>query len=178
MDDDPLLSRRRALGAALPSDLGAGAASLQHQREGDEITPEHEAEARRLHTMLEVAFLAAAADGEFSDDEIHNLSANLSAWLQSELSGEFLAGVFGDLAEQLDKDGIDGRLAHAAAALDAESRRVAYKLACVTVLCDLDVRDEELDVLGHIATAFAIPEEEGQAIFDELDATVTALARA
>lgn len=176
--EDQKQARLRILGSALPSDLGAAGPALQQQQDGGEITAEHEAEAVRLHTMLEVAFLAAAADGEFSDDEIRNLSANLQSWLQADLTADFLADVFTDLADILAEHGFDARLATAAAALDEESRRVAYKLACVTVLCDLDVRDEELDVLGRIATAFGIPEAEGQATFDELDATVTALASA
>ena len=93
MDASQHEARLRILGSALPSDLGAGAAALRQHEDGEEITPEHEAEAIRLHTMLEVAFLAAAADGEFSEDEIRNLSANLQAWLQSELSAEFLGEV-------------------------------------------------------------------------------------
>jgi hypothetical protein len=174
MDDATHQARLRTLGAALPTDLGAAAPALQQRHDGEEITAEHEAEAIRLHTMLEVA---AAADGELADDEIHNLSANLQAWLQSDLSAEFLTDVFEDLADTLIEHGFEARLQVAAKALDAESRRVAYKLACVTVLCDLEVRDEELDVLGRIATAFEIPEAEGQATFDELDATVTALVQ-
>jgi|GEM_PF-2465835 len=178
MDASQQQARLKILGNALPSDLGSAAPALQQRHDGEAITPEHESEAVRLHTMLEVAFLAAAADGEFSEDEIRNLSANLQSWLQTDLDGEFLADVFGDLGEQLAAEGFAARLAAAAALLDTESRRVAYKLACVTVLCDLEVRDEELDVLGRIATAFDIPEAEGQATFDELDATVTALAQA
>ena len=60
-------------------------------------------------------------------------------------------------------------VAKAAAALDPDSRRAAYILACVTVLCDLEVHDEELLVLGKIADAFEIPEAEAQATFDEIE---------
>ncbi len=171
-------ARLRILGTALPADLGAGGPALQQRRASQPIEAIHEADATRLHTMLEVAFLAAAADGEFSEDEIRNLSANLQAWVGAELDAAFFGAVFADLAAQVGAQGFDARLAAAAAALDPESRRVAYKLACVTVLCDLEVRDEELAVLSRIATAFDIPQDEGQATFDELDATVTALAQA
>ncbi len=154
---DTLDERRRVLGEALPDDLAT--------------------EAARLHTMLEVAFLAAAADGKLSDDEIRNLTANLMVWLESELDDEFFVATFAELAGLLAEHGFAARLAHAAARLDPTSREVAYKLACVTALCDLEVHDDELLVLGKIADAFEIPEAEAQAILDELSDTVDALAK-
>jgi hypothetical protein len=71
--------------------------------------------------------------------------------------------------------GACGRLAYAASQLDAESRQSAYVLACVTVLCDLEVHDDELLVLGKIADAFEIPEAQAQKTFDEIEDTVDAL---
>jgi hypothetical protein len=153
MGTNGALERSRILGAMLPEDL---------------------AESARLHTMLEVAFLAAAADGQLADAEIEHLVANLQAWLGAQLETSFLEQLFDDLGEQLAAQGAHARLAAAAAALDQESRRVAYRLACVTALCDLDVHDDELRFLGTIADAFAIPSDDAQAIFDELDDAVTA----
>jgi hypothetical protein len=149
--------RSRILGSHLPADLGADAA--------------------RLETMLEVAFLAAASDGELAEVEIDQLVANLQAWIQAELEAEKLVAMFDDFGDKLAADGAGARLAAAAKLLDAESRRAAYQLACVTALCDLDVRDEELSFLGTIADAFGIPSDEAQATFDELDDAVMALAK-
>jgi hypothetical protein len=149
--------RSRILGSHLPADLGADAA--------------------RLETMLEVAFLAAASDGELADVEIDQLVANLQAWIQGELEAEKLVAMFDDFGDKLATDGAGARLAAAAKLLDEPSRRAAYQLACVTALCDLDVRDEELAFLGTIADAFGIPSDEAQATFDELDDAVMALAR-
>ncbi|MBZ0231163.1 MAG: tellurite resistance TerB family protein [Deltaproteobacteria bacterium] len=151
-------SKRRILGERVPDGIAA--------------------EAQRLHTMLEVAFLAAAADGKLADDEIRNLTANLQAWLHADLDQDFYVSTFGELADLLAEQGFAARLAHAAAQLDAESRRTAYILACVTVLCDLEVHDDELLVLGKIADAFEIPEAEAQATFDEIEDTVDALVSA
>ncbi|MBE7450183.1 MAG: hypothetical protein HS111_15165 [Kofleriaceae bacterium] len=150
-------TRRRALGERLPDDLAVEAA-------------------RRRHTLLEVAFLTAAADGHLADDEIRNLTANLQAWLHADLDDDFFVETFANLAQLLAQQGAAARLAHAAALLDDESRRVAYTLACVTALCDLEVHDAELAFLGTIADAFAIPEAEAQAMFDELEDGVDALA--
>lgn len=151
--------RASILGAALAPDLD-----------------EADLEAARLHTLLEVAFLVAAADGELSEPEIQHLSGNLQSWLGAELAPAFLIELFEHLAKQLAMDGATARLAAAAAALDDESRRVAYKLACVTALCDLEVHDDELGFLGQIAGAFGIPLEEAQSTFDELDELVTSVA--
>ncbi len=133
-------------------------------------------ESARLHTLLEVACLAAAADGELAEAEIHTLVGNLQAWLGEELDSEFVVKLFAHLAEQRGREGTGARLVAAAASLDAESRRIAYKLACITTLCDHEVHDDELGFLGTIADAFEIPEAEAQATFDELDDAVSALA--
>lgn len=162
----------------MPTDLGTAAAALVVSERDGELTAEAEAEALRLHTLLEVAFLAAAADGKLAEAEIHNLAANLQAWLNAEIEPAFLVEIFDDLAGQLIAEGFAARLAAAAALLDLDSRLVAYKLACVTALVDLEVHDDELGVLGKIADAFGIPEDAAQAIFDELDDTVSSLAGA
>lgn len=158
--------RSRVLGGALPAGLGAGAAALRAH-------DDHDPEAARLHALLEVAYLAAAADGELADAEIHYLAGNLQAWLGGELESAFLVDLFGHLAAQRSADGVDARLAAAAAVLDDEARRVAYQLACVTALCDLEVHDDELGFLGRIADAFGIPSDEAQAVFDQLDEAIT-----
>jgi hypothetical protein len=142
---------------------------------GEKVPDGIAAEASRLHSILEVAFLAAAADGKLADDEIRNLTANLQAWLEADLEADFFVATFAELAGLLAGEGQAARLAKAAAALDADSRRAAYVLACVTVLCDLEVHDDELLVLGKIADAFEIPEAEAQATFDEIEDTVDAL---
>ena len=145
--------KSRVLGAMLPHDLG---------------------ESARLQTMLEVAFLAAACDGELADPEIEHLVANLQSWIGKQLEADFLEDLFDQFAGHLSAEGAHARLTSASRALDQESRRVAYRLACVTALCDLDVRDEELRFLGTIADTFEIPPEQAQQIFDELDDAVTA----
>src|SRR5215471_1149687 len=95
--------RSRILGSHLPADLGADAA--------------------RLQTMLEVAFLAAASDGELADVEIDQLVANLQAWIQTEMDAEKLVALFDDLGDKLASEGAPARLAAAAAVLDPPSRQ-------------------------------------------------------
>ncbi len=156
MDSTQRQERRRILGTTLPPTLAA--------------------DTKRLHTLVEVAFLAAAADGELAEAEIELLVANLESWLGGALDPGVLVGLFDHLTTQLANDGAAARLVAAAANLDADGRRVAYKLACITSLCDLEVHDDELGFLGTIADAFAIPADEAQATFDELDDVVSAMA--
>jgi tellurite resistance protein len=168
MDDLARQTRSATLGRTLPADLGAGAATLKATHDAPT-----DPEAARLHALLEVAYLAASADDQLADQEIDHLVANLQSWLGAELEPAFLVELFEHLAKQLAADGFQGRLTATAAALDPDSRRVAYKLACVTALCDHEVHDDELKFLGGIADAFEIPAAEAQEICDALDEALT-----
>jgi tellurite resistance protein len=160
--------RSSALSGELPNDLGAGASALKANASSDP-------QAARLHAMLEVAYLTASADDQVSDEEIQHLVANVQAWVGSSLDPAFLADLFGHLGAELAREGFQARLKAVAKVLDEPSRRDAYKLACVTALCDNEVHDDELKILGGIADVFGIPAAEAQATFDKLDAALTAL---
>jgi hypothetical protein len=149
--------RSRALGSTLPAGLGS------------------DPEAARLHALLEVAYLAASADGKLADEEIQLLVANLQLWLGENLDAKFLLKLFDHLGEQLAVQGAQTRVDFLAAQLDADSRLVAYRLACVTALCDQELHDEELRFLEGIVHAFGIPNAEAQAIFDSLDEALSAM---
>ena len=167
MEDTQRQVRSRTLGKTLPAGLGAGANVVDNTSD--------DPQAATLLALLEVAYLAASADDKLTDQEIDHLVANLQSWLDAKLEPAFLVQMFEHLAQQLATDGFQGRLKATAAILDPEARRVAYKLACVTALCDHDVADDELKFLGGIADAFGIPAAEAQGIFDSLDEALTAV---
>lgn len=154
------------------------ASAMQERRRilGTTLSPHLADDTARLHSLVEVAFLAAASDGELGDAEIELLVANLESWLGASLEPGFLVKLFEHLAKQLAADGLDARLAAVAEVLDDDGRRAGYQLACVTTLCDLEVHDSELGFLGTIADAFRIPQEEAQRTFDELDEIVSLMA--
>jgi hypothetical protein len=166
MDQTQRQERSLALGRTLPPDLSAGATALKD-------TPS-DPEAARLHALLEVAYLAASADDKVTEHEIELLVLNLHTWLNAKLEPAFLVELFEHLGRQLATEGFQARLAAAGTVLDPESKRIAYRLACVTALCDHDVHEDELKFLGGIADAFKIPVDEAQAIFDALDEAITA----
>lgn len=167
MEDTQRQDRSRALGKTLPAGLGAGASAL--------VDKSSDPAAARLHALLEVAYLVASADDKLTDLEIDHLVNNLQSWLDAKLEPAFLVQLFEHLAQQLATDGFQGRLAAIKVHLDPEARRIAYKLACVTALCDHEVHDDELQFLGGIADAFEISAAEAQGIFDALDEALTAL---
>jgi hypothetical protein len=168
MNDAQRQERERTLGSALPSDLAAGAAALKANRDAPT-----DPQAARLHALLEIAYLTASADDHLSEIEIDHLVAHLNAWLQNELEPAFLVELFNHLGKQLAAEGYQARLQAVAKQLDEPSRQVAYKLACVTALCDNEVHDDELEFLGGIADAFGIPAKEAQETFDALDDALT-----
>ncbi|HVV87505.1 MAG TPA: tellurite resistance TerB family protein [Kofleriaceae bacterium] len=173
-------STRHQIGAkvGLPAAIGDAANLLGHD---DELGPDQQAALARLTAMLEVAFLAAAADGEINDAEADNLGATLATWLGTELSEETVEHVIARFMSAYEADGRDARLATAARVLDDDARRTAYTLACLVVLCDLELHDRELDVLGVIATGLELSQEEAQARFEQVQdhiETVVANARA
>ena len=171
-------STRHQLGSdLLPAGFGASAALIGH----DDLDPPQAAAVARLNAMLEVAFLAAAADGEINDAEADNLGAALAGWLGTDLSEDAVEHVIERLIAAHHAEGRDARLAAAARVLGDDDRRVAYTLACLVVQCDLELHDHELEVLGRIADGLAIAQEEAQARFEQVQdhiETVIANARA
>ena len=175
MDD----STRHQLSArvGLPGAIGAAAALLGHEAE---LGPDQLAEVTRLYAMLEVAFLAAAADGEINDAEADNLGATLGGWLGTELSEDVVEHVIARFINAHAAEGRDARLAAIAAELGPADRRTAYALAFLVVLCDLELHEHELAVLGVIATGLAVSQDEAQATFEQIQdhiETVVANAR-
>ena len=168
------IQRIRAMKRGLPEDVRAAAPVLRRKVEAEAagtapaLSEREQQELLRLLAMLEVAYLAAAADGELGEGELLNLAGNLAAWLGGEIEGETIAAVLDSFDAALEDQGFEGRLAALAELLDPDSRRVAYSLSSAIVACDAEVKQEELGILGDIAGAFEIPEAEAQARFDEI----------
>ena len=170
-------SARHEIGTrvGLPATFAASAALIGH----DDLAPEQAAAVARLNAMLEVAFLAAAADGEINDAEADNLGAALAGWLGTDLDEDAVEHVIERLIALHAAEGGDARLAAAARVLGPDDRRTAFTLACLVVQCDLELHDHELDVLGMIATGLEIEQAEAQARFEQVqDHIETVIANA
>ena len=170
-------SARQSIGdrVGLPADLGAAATLFGRDADLDAA---EQVTLARMNAMLEVAFLAAAADGEINDAEADNLGATLSSWLGTPLAEDVVEGIIERFIAALAADGRDQRLAVIAKVLDPEARATAYTLACLVAPCDLELHDQELDVLGAIATGLELDQAEAQARFDEIQDHVEAVVEA
>jgi uncharacterized membrane protein YebE (DUF533 family) len=167
-------STRHQLSAQVGIDgaMRGAAALLGHDAE---LGPAQSAELARLYNMLEVAFLAAAADGEINDAEADHIGGTLAGWLGTELSEDVVEGVIARFIASHTAEGTGERLVAIAAQLGPDDRRAAYTLACLVVLCDLELHDHELDILGVLASGLELTQEEAQARFEEVQDQVEAV---
>jgi hypothetical protein len=133
MTSDPhaSLAQLRALLQAHGGDhvltaLGAAAAR------DDEDAREHDAaETRRALAVFDTAFLATAADGVLSDEEIEELATLLSAVTDGEATDEDLGYLLENFSIALEQEGLEARLSNIADALDSpDARRLAFIAAC------------------------------------------------
>ncbi len=132
------------------------------------LEPAARRELARAMATLEAGYLALAADGEVSGAELDALLDSVDVVLGGALSRDALASVVDELEAALDADGLDARLAGLSLALRGEDRRRAFALASVLSLCDGETEDEELDVLGRLADALGLSEEQANQTFNEL----------
>lgn len=160
--------------ASLRGALSRGVALLKQRAaalaRGDELALDatERRELARAMATVEAGYLAVAADGEVASVELDALLDNVAVVLGGALSRDELAQVVDELEAGLDADGLDARIDALGAALGPDDRRGAFALACVVSLCDGETADEELDVLGRLAEAFELPEDEANAVFNEL----------
>jgi hypothetical protein len=138
------------------------------------------AEVTRLYAMLEVAFLAPPPTAR-STTPGRQPQRDAVGLARHQAAGETVEHVIERFIASYGADGREARLAAIAGVLDDASRRLAYTLACLVVLCDLELHDHELDVLGVIATGLELTQDEAQATFEAIQdhvETVVANARA
>lgn len=117
--------------------------------------------------MLEIGFLVAAADGTLDDAELDNLAGNFGHWLGVDVPPDLFEDTLAAFSDDLANDGFEARLTDAAARV-GEAAQGAYAFACVIGAANGDVTDEELDLLGGVAAALGVPEDEAQATFESI----------
>jgi hypothetical protein len=119
--------------------------------------------------MVETAFLMAAADGQISAVEQQQLVATIASVTGDHFGMERLTGLVEQLLEVLQLDGWEARVANVARALRTTvSRRNAYRLAAGVSFIDHQIHQDEMQLFGMLAEAFAIPPEEASAILAEV----------
>ena len=140
-------------GAALAGGGGDAVRQLAQRPDGAEYT----AEQATLDAVLEAAFLAAAADGELTDDEVEQLAASIDSVLETEATDEELGQLLDEYQSRCESEGFEARVAAVGQALrGSEAAGAAYVLASgIALLGDGETEDEDA-VVGALGEALGL----------------------
>ena len=115
----------------------------------------------KLEALVEVMFLAASADGDFSAVERALFLKTAETLTDGRLTAERLATLIAHASEALQHEGRDARLASVKERLpDAGVRRVALSLAIQVTAADGIIRTSERELILDTAEALEIGREE------------------
>jgi hypothetical protein len=112
--------------------------------------------------ILEIAFLAVAADSKLSDEELFALSriAARLAGKDGPIPTEELDEIIARFAKWRDRKEVEERLQQLGAKLSPAARSLAYRVAYVLAMCDLESSDEEFEFDLQLIDALELTAEQ------------------
>jgi len=123
----------------------------------------------KLEALVEVMFLAASADGEFSPIERAHFLKSVESLTDARIPTARLAILVGEAGEALAREGRAARLQSAKARLpDAGARRVALSLAIQVTAADGVIRESERELILEAADALEIAREDAANLVRQL----------
>lgn len=115
----------------------------------------------KLEALVEMMFLAASADGEFSDVERVHFLNSVESLTDARIAPTRLSELLRNAETALARDGLDARLADVKARLpDPASRRVALSLAVQVTMADGVILSSERELLLKSAEVLEIDSDE------------------
>ena len=115
----------------------------------------------KLEALVETMFLAAAADGEFSEVERAQFVANLESLTDGRLNRASLSALLSRAERDLSEQGREQRLESVKQRLpELGARRVALALAVRVVAADGVIRTSERELILETATVLGIDADE------------------
>jgi len=115
----------------------------------------------KLEALVEMMYLAAAADGEFSDVERQHFLSNLESLTDGRLSRSRLETLLARAAKDLESSGRDARLTSVKERLpEPGARRVALALAVQVMAADGIIRTSERELIMETAGVLEIDADE------------------
>jgi uncharacterized tellurite resistance protein B-like protein len=115
----------------------------------------------KLEAMVEMMFLAAAADGEFSEVERAHFLKSVESLTDGRLAKPKLEALLDQAATALDKDGRDARLQSVKSRLpDAGARKAALSLAIQVAAADGIIRTSERELILETAEALDVDRDD------------------
>lgn len=115
----------------------------------------------KLEALVEMMFLAASADGDFSDVERAHFLKSVESLTSGRLDKSQLEGLLSGAKKELDIQGREARLGAVKERLpDAGARRVALSLAIQVTAADGIIRTSERELIMETAEALEIDRNE------------------
>lgn len=111
----------------------------------------------RLHAFVELMFLAATADGEFSGDERTHFQQSVESLTDRKLRGETLDKLLETIEQSHTGEGRQARIAHVKDALPTpELRKVGLTMAIRVMAADGIVRTSERELILDLADGLEV----------------------
>ncbi|WP_437751649.1 tellurite resistance TerB family protein [Sorangium sp. So ce1389] len=125
-----------------------------------------------LEALVELMFLAAFADGEFSQEEKVHFSRSVESLTDRRIPQGTMDELIHTVVTQLQQEGRAARLASLKERLPSpQARKVAFSLAAQVVVADGVVRTSERELLLDVAAALEIEQTEAADVVRRLAAT-------
>ena len=123
----------------------------------------------KLEALVEMMFLAASADGDFSDVERAYFLKSVESLTSGRLTTATLEGLLERAQRELTSSGREARLSSVKERLpDAAARKVALSLAIQVTAADGIIRTSERELLMETADALEIDRDEAADLVRQL----------
>lgn len=123
----------------------------------------------RLHALVELMFLAATADGEFSGDERRHFQESVESLTDRKVTGESLDRMLDAIEKSHAGEGREARIAHVKDALPTpELRRVGLTMAIRVMIADGIVRTSERELILDMADGLDVDRDEAADLVAQL----------
>ena len=126
----------------------------------------------KLEALVEMMFLAAAADGEFSDVEKKHFRQSVRSLTDGRITEQELETLTIEMAKRLQNEGREKRLGDVRKRLpEGDARRVALGLAIQITAADGIIRTSERELILQTAEALDIDRDQAADLVAELAPT-------
>jgi uncharacterized tellurite resistance protein B-like protein len=114
----------------------------------------------KVEALIEMMYLAAMADEEFSSDERRQFMTSVEDLTSRAVTGERLSSLLERVQQEVEKSGREARLSAVKGRLpDPNNRRFALALAIQVMAADKRIRTSEYDLIMEAADALDIDRE-------------------
>ncbi|MEZ4300911.1 MAG: TerB family tellurite resistance protein [Polyangiaceae bacterium] len=126
----------------------------------------------RLSALVELMFLAATADGEFSGDERREFQTSVESLTDRKVTGESLDSLLTRIEEAHTGEGREARIAHVRDALPSpELRKIGLEMAIRVMCADGIVRTSERELILDLADGLSIDHDVAADLVAQLSST-------